>query len=112
MFYSIPINYDSQHKTNFWWNGSVFKMCRLPMGVKNDVYIAQKAALLVYSDGNLTIFLQEKGIKKGSEQFSFYSVSQFLLIYLDNLCLFTPKRIKDANRLHLFLIEYLLYCTI
>ena len=83
-------------------------MQRLPTGIKNAVYVAQKGALLTYSDANLTIYLQEKGITKRSEQFPFYSVTQFLLIYLDDLCLFTPEGIKDANRLHLFLIEYLL----
>ena len=61
---------------------------------------------------NLEIFLEEKGIKKGTAQFPFYSVAEFLLIYLDDICLFTPKGLDNANSLHLFLIEFLLYCTI
>ena len=64
MFYAIPINYDSQHKTNFWYDGKVYKMQRLPMGIKNAVYVAQKAALLTYSDANLDIFFGRKGNKK------------------------------------------------
>ena len=59
------------HKTNFGYLGMVYKMQRLPMGLKNAVYMAQKDALLAYSDANLEIFLQEKGIKKGLPNFRF-----------------------------------------
>ena len=90
MFYAIPINYDSQNTTNFWYTGMVYKMQWLPMGLNNAGYVAQKAAPLTYSDAILEIYLQEKQIKKELYNL-FYSVSEFLLIYLDNLCLFTPK---------------------
>ena len=48
MSYAILINYDSQNNSNCWYNGMVFKMQRLPIGIKNAVYVAQKAALLTY----------------------------------------------------------------
>ena len=57
MFYAIPISYTSQYKTNFWYNGQIYKMQWLPMGIRKAVYVAQKATLLTYSDANLDIFL-------------------------------------------------------
>jgi hypothetical protein len=106
MFYAIPLAYSSQHKTNFWYDGQVYKMMRLPMGIRNAVYVAQKATLLTYSDKNLDIFLDEKSVTKGSKEFPFYKVEDFLLAYIDDLCLFTPKQVENAETLHLFLVEF------
>ena len=87
-------------------------MQRLPKGLENAVYVAQKAALLTYSNANLEIFLQEKQLKKGTAQFPFYDVNEFLLIYLNDLCIFSPKGIENADKVHLFLVEFLPFCTI
>ena len=81
------------------------------MGCKNDCYIAQKASLLTYSDTNLETFLEEKNIKKNSTQFPFSSVSEFL-IYLDDLVLWSSKKVENATKVHLLLVEFLLYCTV
>ena len=64
MYWAILLNYSSQEKTNFWWDKRIYKMNRLVMGQRNACYISQRAALLTYSDDNLTDFLQGKGIDK------------------------------------------------
>ena len=78
------------------------------MGCKNAFYIAHKASLLTYSDKNLETFLEEKNIKKNSTQFPFSSVSEFLIIYLDDLVLWSSKKVENATKVHLLLVEFLL----
>ena len=87
-------------------------MCRQPMGLRNSVYIAQKAVLLTYSNENLDIFLEEKKIIKGTKDFPFSDISEFLLCYIDDLLVYGPKGIENAGEVHLLLIEFLLFCTI
>ena len=69
--------------------------------------MAQKATLLTYSDKNLDKFLDEKSVEKGSIQFPFHKVEEFLLCYIDDLCLFTPREVDNAVTLHLFLVEFI-----
>ena len=87
-------------------------MNRLVMGKKNACYIGQRAALLTYSDDNLVAFLQEKGIDKNSTLFPFEKVSDLLLVYLDDLVIWSSKKIPNSTKVHLLLVEFLLWCTI
>ena len=87
-------------------------MNRLVMGKKNACYIGQRAALLTNSDDNLVAFLQEKGIDKNSTLFPFEKVSDLLLVYLDDLVIWSSKKIPNSTKVHLLLVEFLLWCTI
>ena len=87
-------------------------MNRLVMGQKNACYIGQRAALLTYYDDNLVAFLKEKGIDKNSSLFPFETVSDFLLVYLDDLVIWSSKKIPNSMKVHLLLVEFLLWCTI
>ena len=60
MYWSIPLKYSDQHKSNFWFAGQLYKMERLIMGARNSCFIAQRAILLTFSQENLEIFLEEK----------------------------------------------------
>ena len=112
MYWAIPLNYSSQFKTNFWYVKRIYKMNRLVMGQKNACYIGQRAALLTYYDDNLVAFLKEKGIDKNSSLFPFETVSDFLLVYLDDLVIWSSKKIPNSTKVHLLLVEFLLWCTI
>ena len=74
----------------------------------NACYIVQRAALVTYSNSNLAAFLAEKNITLKSKEFPFEKVEDFLLVYLDDLVIWSSKKIK----IHLLLIEFLLWCTI
>ena len=87
-------------------------MNRLVMGQKNACYIGQRAALVTYSNINLAAFLAEKNITLKSEEFPFEKVEDFLLVYLDDLVIWSSKKIKNSTKVHLLLIEFLLWCTI
>ena len=91
MYRSIPLKYSDQHKSNFWFNGQLYKMNRLIMGARNSCFIAQRAALLTYSQENLITFCKEKGLHFNSDEFPFDNVSQFILIYIDDVCLWSSK---------------------
>jgi hypothetical protein len=67
MYWSIPLKYSDQHKSNFWFSGQLYKMERLIMGAQNSCFIAQRAILLTFSQENLEIFLKEKGLAFDSE---------------------------------------------
>ena len=73
MFWAISLNYSSQSKTNFWYDGRIYKMTCLAMGIKNACYVAQKASILTYSDNNL----REKSIEKQCALFPFSSTKNF-----------------------------------
>ena len=82
------------------------------MGARNSCFIAQRAALLTYSLENLIIFCKERGLHFNSDEFPFNNVSQFILIYIDDVCLWLSKDYKDSTKVHLLLIEFVMYCTI
>ena len=75
-------------------------MNRLVMGQKNACYIGQRATLVTYSNENLTAFLQEKGITLNSQQFPFEKVEAFLIVYLDDLVIWSSKKIQDSTKVH------------
>ena len=82
------------------------------MGQKKTCYIGQRAALVTYSNENLAAFLQEKGITLNSPQFPFEKVEDFLIVYLDDLVIWSSKKIQDSTKVHQLLIKFLLWCTI
>ena len=52
-----------------------------------------------------------KGLTKNSTDFPYTTVSEFLIIYMDDLLLFTDETQKDALRIHLRAVEFVLYCS-
>ena len=111
MYWSIHISKKSQPYTNFWYNGQLYSFKRLVMGLKTACYIGQQAMLLAFSDINLKEFLSLKNIKLKSAEFPFSSISEAILIYLDDVALFTPKSVSNPKTLHLLLIEFIFYAT-
>ena len=79
-------------------------MNRLVMGQKNACYIGQRAALVIYSNVNLAAFLIEKNITLNSTEFPFEKVEDFLLVYLDDLVIWSSKKIQNSTKVHLLLI--------
>ena len=76
----------------------------LVMGQKNACYIGQRAALVIYSTVNLAAFLIEKNITLNSTEFPFEKVEDFLLVYLDDLVIWSSKKIQNSTKVHLLLI--------
>ena len=92
MYWSVPLNYSSQEKTNFWYSGKIYKMNRLVMGQRNACFIGQRAALVTYSNENLAAFCQEKGITLNTPEFQLEKVGDFLIVYLDDLVIWNKKK--------------------
>jgi hypothetical protein len=80
-------------------------MNRLKMGARNSCFIAQQAILMTYSQGNLVIFCEEKGLHFDTDEFPFNNVSQFIICYIDDVCLYSSKDYKNITEVHLLLVE-------
>ena len=111
MYWSIHINYESQSLTNFFFNRHVMAFQRLPMGYKNSCYIGQRASELTYSQDSLLKFLQKKGWSLNSEEFPFSDVSEFLIVFCDDIVIFTPDDLPDSDKIHQHVVEFVLWAT-
>ena len=110
-YWAINMDHSAQHLTNCWFGRQVYSFCRLPMGYVASSYIAQSASELTYGQTTMLKFLKHKNWKMGSTEWPFEKVDQFLIIYLDDLCVTTSKALPNAMQVHLHVIEYLLFST-
>ena len=111
MFFSIPVAHNSRKYFNFWYDGEIFTHNRLPMGVSISSWVGQQVTSITYSDINLTIFLKLKGLTTNTKAFSYSTVKEFIIIYMDDLLVTTDEDLEDASKIHLLTIEFILYCT-
>ena len=81
------------------------------MGYSASAFIAQSASELTYGQSTMLKFLEFKNWETGSINWPFENVSQFLIVYLDDLCNTTPKNITGTRQVYLNVIEYLLFAT-
>jgi hypothetical protein len=104
MDWSVPLKYADQQKTNFWFDFRLWKMMRMCMGARNACYTGQRAALFTYSQENLLTFLKEKNLKLESEIFPYSDRSQFILVYIDDISIYSSKNCKYPEITHLLLL--------
>ena len=90
-YWAIQMEYTCQHLSNFWFNRQVYSFTRLPMGYSASAFIAQSASELTYGQSTMLKFLEFKNWETGSINWPFENVSQFLIIYLDDLCITNRK---------------------
>ena len=81
------------------------------MGVSLSSYIGLQVTTITYSNENLDTFLQMKGLTKNSTDFPYTTVSEFLIIYMDDLLLFTNENQQNAEKIHLLAVEFVLFCS-
>ena len=101
MYWSICITHESQELTNFFFDRHVLAFRRLPMGYKNSCFIGQSASEMTYSQESLLRFLKLKGWELNSENFPFADISDIIIIYSDDICVFSPDNIDNAENIHL-----------
>ena len=81
------------------------------MGYCNSSYVAQRASEMCYSNDTMIMFTTQKGWVLGSADWPFTDTSEFLVLYLDDLCLFSSRSIPNAVQVHLNLNEFCLWAT-
>ena len=111
MFFAIKLKPTSQKYTNFWYNKRLLTFKRLIMGLKSSTYVAMSAARITYNQSNFLTFLRMKNIEPGSEQCPIQDIEDAILIYIDDIAIFTPKDAKDPIKLHLLLLEFIFFAT-
>ena len=81
------------------------------MGYKNSCFIGQSASELTYSQDSLLKFLEKKGWSLNSEDFPFADVAEFLLVYCDDVVIFTPDDVPESDKIHQHVVEFVLWST-
>ena len=111
MYWSIQTSYDTQHLSNFYYDNHVYTFCCLPMGWVNACFIGQSATELAYSQETMLEFLKFKGWQLNSVEWPFSKISEILIVYMDDLCCFSPSDIPNHVEIHGNVIEFLLWAT-
>ena len=56
-------------------------------------------------------FIKMRGWDLNSENWSFEDISDILLVYCDDVCIFSPSDIPNAHKIHKHVIEFVLDAT-
>ena len=81
------------------------------MGWTNDSFVAQRATEMTYSQETMLKFIKMKGWTLDSDEWPFKNVSEFVILYLDDICVFSLNNIPNHVKVHFNVIEFLLYAT-
>ena len=111
MFWAVHLSYACQNVTNFFFNKEVYTFCKLPQGYAGSPFIAGSATNMTYSNKTMMAFLDSKGWKLNSVEWPFSSVNDFLILYVDDLIIKTPKGIENDIKIHLRVLEFILFAT-
>ena len=112
MYWAIRTDYESQSLTNFYFDRHVYAFLVLPMGYKNSCFIGQTATEITYSQNTMMKFLQYNGWLLNSPNWPFGNISEIIIVYSDDVALFSPNDIPNAVQIHKNVIEFVLYATI
>ena len=108
-FYALPLSFESQEATNFWFNGTIYKFVRTVMGARNSSTFAIQAGNMIFSDKHLQEWADTFSIQLGSEKFPYTSTKSFVKIYLDDIVSFSNKELGE--KCHLLCIHFVLFCV-
>ena len=112
MYWSIRLDYDSQSITNFFFNHHVYSFEVLPMGFKNACFVGQSASELTYSQQTMLNFLKYKNWTLNSDNWPFSDISEILIVYIDDIAIFSPNNIPNSEKIHGNLLEFVFFATL
>ena len=108
-FYALPLSFESQEATNFWFNGNIYKFVRTVMGARNSSTFAIQAGNLIFSDKHLQEWADTFSIQLGTKTFPYTNTKSFVKIYLDDIVSFSKK--EFGEKCHLLCIHFVLFCV-
>ena len=111
MYWSIRLDYNSQNITNFFFNHRVYSFEVLPMGFKNSCYVGQTASELTYSQSTMLKFLEFKNWTLNSENWPFSNINEILIVYVDDISVFSPNNIPNSIKIHCNVLEFTYFAT-
>ena len=112
MYWTIRTNYESQNLTNFFFDKHVYSFLVLPMGYKNSCFIGQTATEITYSQETVLKFLKMKAWELKSAEWPFAHISDVVIVYCDDIAIFSPNNIQNAEQIHKNVIEFVLWATV
>ena len=111
MYWSIHVTENTQHLSNFFYDHHVYSFCSLPQGWINSCFVGQSATEAAYGQDAMLEFLTFKGWKPGTDLWPWYEIRDAILIYMDDLCLYSDNTVPGHVALHGRLIEFLFWAT-
>ena len=105
--YGIKLAQEYKKICNFYYHGQTFTHSGLPMGLKSSPFYAQMASERIFSNENLKKYCEQKNLIMGFQDFPFTDVSQFRIIYKDDLLLHTLKELGISA--HIQVIGFILW---
>ena len=82
------------------------------MGCSLSSFVGSQVTNITYSNEHLTTFLQIKQLEKNTPTFPYSTIDQFLIIYADDLVIFSDRDQENAEDIHILLVEFILFCSI
>ena len=82
------------------------------MGVSLSGFVGLQVTNITFSNENLGTFLQMKGMNKNSPDFPYSTIDQFMIIYADDLIIFSDKELENAEKIHMLIVEFVLFCSV
>ena len=52
-----------------------------------------------------------KGLRKDSPDFPYSTIAQFMIIYMDDLIIFSDREKENAENIYLLIVEFVLFCS-
>ena len=111
MYWAIHTSYATQHLSNFYFDHHVYSFTALPMGWVNACFIGQNATEHTYSQSSMIEFLKYKNWELNSEQWPFTDITDIAIIYMDDICFYSPSNIPNNIQIHANIVEFMLWCT-
>ena len=81
------------------------------MGFKNSCYVGQAASELTYSQSTMIKFLEFKEWKLNSGNWPFSNINEFLIVYVDDISVFSPRNIPNAIQIHCNVLEFTFFAS-
>ena len=111
MYWAIHTSYATQHLSNFYFDHHVYTFTALPMGWVNACFIGQNATEHTYSQASMLEFLRYKNWSTNSENWPFTDITDIAIIYMDDICFYSPSDIPNSIQIHANIVEFMLWAT-
>ena len=79
------------------------------MGFKNAGFVGQTASELTYSQQTMLNFLKYKNWTLNSDNWPFSDISEILIVYIDDIAIFSPNNIPNSDKIHGNLLEFVFF---
>ena len=82
------------------------------MGCSLSSFVGCQVTNITYSNEHLSTFLEFKQLEKNTPAFPYSNIDQFLIVYADDLLIYSDRDQDNAEEIHKLLVEFILFCSV